>query len=65
MSDKLESVDEDFEKALVSDEELEQEIAAFEKQYGFSSEKLLEMQAEGTLPDSFEIHLWLVLLKYR
>lgn len=65
MSDKIEAVDEEYEKAVMSDEELEQHIAAYEKQFGFSSEKLLEMQAEGTLPDSFDIHLWLILLKYR
>ena len=65
MSKKIETVDDDFEKALMTDEEIEEEIALYEKMHGFSSEKLLEMEAEGTLPDSFEIHAWRILLKYR
>jgi hypothetical protein len=54
-----------FEDAIMTPEEIEEDILAFEKQYGFSSEKLLEMQAEGTLPDSFDMHLWSSLLQYR
>jgi hypothetical protein len=54
-----------FEDAVMTPEQIEQLIVDFEKQYGFSSEKLLEMQAEGTLPDSFDMHLWSSLLQHR
>jgi hypothetical protein len=54
-----------FEDAIMTPEQIEEDIIAFEKQYGFSSEKLLEMQAAGTLPDSFDMHLWSSLLQYR
>jgi hypothetical protein len=54
-----------FEDAVMTPEEIEEDIAIYETMHGFSSEKLLEMQAEGTLPDTFEIQAWLILLQYR
>jgi hypothetical protein len=54
-----------FEDAVMTPEEIEQEIAAYERKNGFGSEKLLEMQAEGTLADSYDIQDWLTLLELR
>jgi hypothetical protein len=66
MSNKPKAITEDdFEKSTMTAEEIEEDIAIYEKMHGFSSEKLLEMEAEGTLPDTFEIHAWRILLKYR
>jgi hypothetical protein len=67
MSDNTQDKDikQDFENAIMTAEEIEQEIAVYESRHGFSSEKLLEMQAEGTLPDTYEIQDWLTLVELR
>jgi hypothetical protein len=42
----------------LTDTELDAEIAAYEKKFGFSSKELLQMEQEGNLPDDVEIRIW-------
>jgi hypothetical protein len=51
--------------ALMTDEEVEERIAHYEKLYGFSSEEFLKRRKEGTAPDSFEAMAWMMMLKFR
>lgn len=51
-----------FEQDQISVEQVQSEIRAYEKMYGFKSDTLLEMSANGQAPDEYEIHAWLALL---
>jgi hypothetical protein len=50
MNKKSEMLSDEFKQSTMSLEESEEDNASYEKLLGFSSEKLLEMQAEATLP---------------
>ena len=65
MNKKPEILSDDVKHSTMTAEEIEEDILLYEKMHGFSSEKLLEMQAEGTLPDTYEIQAWIMLLEYR
>jgi hypothetical protein len=64
MTEKPETVEVDtFEQEAMTRDEISQEIHAYEKLHGFSSLQLLEMEATGKLPDTYEIQDWLTLVK--
>jgi hypothetical protein len=50
MNKKSEMLSDEFKQSTMSLEKSEEDSASYEKMHGFSSEKLLEMQAEATLP---------------
>jgi len=59
-----------FESAMsgypeLTENELDVKIAKYEKKFGISSEALLDMEAEGNLPDKFEFRAWLSWLRAR
>jgi hypothetical protein len=50
---------------VMTDEEVEAEIAALEQEYGMTSEEMLRRLDEDTLEESFDLLYWEVLLRYR
>ena len=44
--------------------EIRAEIAEYEADYGMSSEQMLDMDRDGTLPDSFDFGAWKLLVSY-
>ena len=48
----------------MSQSELEDKIAQYEKLFGMSSAEFLQQQKEGTTPDTFEAMAWAVLLRH-
>lgn len=47
---------------IMSTEEVEAEIAAYEAMYGFDSEEMLRRDRLNLLPDAYEIQAWKMLL---
>jgi len=50
---------------IMTDEDVEREIRAYEEQFGMSSEEFLSQKRKGEFPDIFEAIAWQVLLKHR
>jgi len=50
---------------VLTAQELDAEIAAYERDFGFTSAELLRMEKEGNLPDDAEIRIWRSWLKAR
>jgi len=48
---------------MISDEEIEMQIAEYEKQYGMTSEEFMRQMREGTAPDEFETMSWMISLR--
>ena len=46
-------------------EDIQEQIAVYEQMFGMSSEELLQSVHDGTVPDTFEINVWMALLEYR
>jgi hypothetical protein len=51
--------------AMISQQEIEDQIALYEQAFGMSSDEFLLRVHEGTAPDTFEAMDWLVLLRHR
>jgi hypothetical protein len=54
-----------LEDKIKARENREASIAYYEQMHGFSSEELLRKAKEGSLPDTYEINHWLMLLEFR
>lgn len=65
MTDHEAQRDETFASARMTSAAIEAEIAAYESEHGFDSDQLRQMQADGTLPDTYAIQDWLSLLALR
>lgn len=59
----IEFLFEGSEPSMVSDEEIEMQITAYEKQYGMTSEEFMRQMRDGTAPDEFETMSWMMLLR--
>jgi hypothetical protein len=51
--------------AVMSHEEIEQQIGHYEQMFGMSSEAFIEQVRAGTAPDTFETMDWMILLRHR
>jgi len=50
---------------MLSQEDIEHQIAHYEQQFGMSSEEFSRRMREGTAPDTFETMDWMILLRNR
>ena len=50
---------------VISQQEIEDQIAHYERTFGMSSEEFMQQVQEGTAPDTFEAMHWRILLRYR
>jgi len=51
--------------SVLTQEEIEAQIAHYEKLFGMSSEVFLQRMREGTADDTFETMDWMILLRHR
>jgi len=51
--------------AVMTHEDLEQQIRRYEQQYGFNSEQMLRMVESNTAPEDYEIMDWRILIGHR
>jgi hypothetical protein len=51
--------------AIITLDDIEEQIAAYESRYGYSSAQMLEMVENNTAPDDYEVMDWRILLGHR
>ena len=50
--------------SLLSEEEIQAQIAEYEEKFGMSSQEFLQQMQDGTAPDTFETMYWMGLLRH-
>ena len=55
----------DHSSLVMSQDEIERQLAHYEQVFGMSSEEFLKRKRDGTVPDTFETMDWMILLRHR
>ncbi len=51
--------------AELSQDDIESQIAVYERQFGMTSDEFMQQVRDGDVPDTFETMAWTILLRHR